>query len=226
MERTPPKRMQSTKKRLTELAKRVAFRYTRYGAPRYPYNLEPIQLATLVMELERLRDTAGTIVEIGVARGMTTRFLCEHLAKSNRQERFAVIDTFTSFTKNDLAHEVMARGKNPAHLKGFEFNDYEAWTRNFAAYPWLTAYQANCADFDYARIAPIKLALLDVDLYLPTRAALEGVFQNLTPGGVILIDDCAPNSVWDGALQAYSEFCAQHGIAPSVIGNKCGVLRK
>jgi SAM-dependent methyltransferase len=219
--------MQLAKKRLKEFAKRVAFRYTSLGAPSYPYNLEPIQLAMLVTELDRLRDVRGTIVEVGVARGMTTRFICEHLAMSKPNDiRMVVIDTFTSFKKDDLAHEVKHRGKSPDELEAFGFNDFEVWKKNFAGFPWLTAYQADCAEFDFRTIAPIKLALLDVDLYLPTRAALRKIYEALAPGGVILIDDVIANSGWDGAHQAYHEFCVEHGLSPQVVGNKCGVLRK
>ena len=65
-----------------DLIKTVAFRHTKLGMPKYPFNIEPVQLATLVFEIDRLRDTVGAIVEIGVARGMTTRFICEHLIRA------------------------------------------------------------------------------------------------------------------------------------------------
>ena len=68
---------------LSDLVKLIAFRYTKFGRPGYPFpNVEPVELATLVFEIDRLKDTAGAIVEIGVARGMTTRFMCEHLVRS------------------------------------------------------------------------------------------------------------------------------------------------
>lgn len=218
--------MQTARKRLEELAKRVVFRHTSIGAPNYPYNLEPIELVTLINEMERLREVSGSIVEIGVARGMTTRFICEHLQRSGRTDRFAVIDTFSSFKPDHLNHEVVHRGKRKEELEGFAFNDFEVWKRNFEQFPWLTAYQADCAEFDYGAIAPIKLALLDVDLYLPTKAALPKIFEVLTPGGTILVDDVAKGSSWDGAHQAYHEFCAEHGIARTLIGNKCGLIGK
>jgi Macrocin-O-methyltransferase (TylF) len=217
----------SSKKRFKEFAKRLAFRYTNLGAPAYPYNLEPIQLATLVFELDRLQDVRGTIVEVGVARGMTTRFLCEHLVKSKAtQDRFAVVDTFSSFKPDHLQYEVTQRGKSRNDMEAFGFNDFEVWKNNFAEFPFVIAYQADCAEFDYSQIAPIKLALLDVDLYLPTKAALGKIYNELAPGGVILVDDVATNSTWDGAYQAYHEFCAENSLTPRRIGNKCGAVTK
>jgi Macrocin-O-methyltransferase (TylF) len=214
------------KSRIREFAKKIAFRYTSLAAPDYPYNLEPIQLATLISELERLRAVDGTILEIGVARGMTTRFLCEHIATSKLDERLAVIDTFASFLPGHLEHEVSHRGKTREDLELFAYNDFEVWKRNFRQFPFLTAFCADCSTFNYSDLAPIKLALLDVDLYLPTRAALEEIYRNLSDSGVILVDDVADNNVWDGAFQAYNEFCSEHGIAPELIGKKGGIIRK
>ncbi len=34
------------------------------------------------------------------------------------------------------------------------------------------------------------------------------------------------NNVYDGAYQAYMEFCQERGIVPMLIGNKCGVIYK
>ena len=67
---------------------------------------------------------------------------------------------------------------------------------------------ADAAKFDYASLGPIAFCLLDVDLYIPTREALPKIYKQLSPGGVMIIDDCKPGGDWDGALQAYQEYCA------------------
>ena len=211
-----------------EAAKSLVFRYTNLGVPKYSYNIEPAQLALLVNELDRLRDTKGNIVEIGVARGLTTRFLCQHIVNEKLENTLALyaVDTFNSFVPAHLDFEVKERGKSLSDLRGFAYNDYDVWRRNFAAYPFVKAIQGDCAALDYTRLAPIKLALLDVDLYLPTKATLPKVFDALVDGGVILVDDVLNSSTYDGAYQAYVEFCAVRGIAPRIIGNKCGVIYK
>jgi hypothetical protein len=43
---------------------------------------------------------------------------------------------------------------------------------------------------------------------------------------VILVDDVLDNCCWDGAYQAYMEFCGELNIKPTIVGNKCGVIRK
>lgn len=213
---------------LKELAKSLAFRYTNLAAPRYHYNLDPIQLTTLINEFERLKDVQGAIVEIGVARGMTTNFLATHIVQSGLEKSltYYALDTFESFLEKDIDYEVNSRSKIRAEFKGFKYNDFEVWKKNFREFPFVKAVKVDCAEFDYAAAAPIKLSLLDVDLYLPTAATLPKLYDATVPGGVILVDDVKKNNRYDGAYQAYVEFCKERGITEEVIGEKCGIIRK
>ena len=97
-------------KPLKELSKQISFKYFKLGAPNYSYNVEPIQLAKLISELIRLDSTEGNILEVGVARGMTTRFICEHLKNTKFEGIYYAIDTFESFTDSDLEYEVSSFG--------------------------------------------------------------------------------------------------------------------
>jgi hypothetical protein len=212
---------------LRDLAKAFIFRHTRFGAPRYPYLVEPMQLATIIYELERIRDLPGAILEIGVARGMTTRFMCEHLIRMGRtSEPLYAIDTFESFKEDHLKFETAVRGKTRDELAAFAYNDFEIWSKNFKQFPFVMPCKADCATFDYSSIGPIKFAFLDVDLYLPTREALNRIYIELCEGGVILVDDVTTGINWDGAHQAYVEFCSKQGIQTNFLGTKCGLIRK
>ncbi len=210
-----------------EFLKKIAFRYLpSLAAPRYPYGLDPAQLAFLVGALTERAETGGCVVEIGVARGMTTRFLAEHMVRQGIRKQYHAIDTFSSFTSDDLAYEVRNRGKTATDLVGFAYNDFEVWRRNFRGFEFIEAHRTDCKDFEFSRIAPISVALLDVDLYLPTSKTLPPLYDALEPGGVILVDDVKRNSSWDGAHQAYMEFCAARDQPPELIGTKGGVLRR
>ncbi len=197
-----------------EFLKTITFRhFPSLSAPRYAYNLEPIQLAFLVNAISERATTGGCIVEIGVARGMTTRFLAEHLIRLGVSKEYHAIDTFSSFTKEDLAYEIGSRGKTSSELEGFSYNDFAVWQRNFKA-------------FDFTAIPPVSVALLDVDLYHPTRETLPRLYDALAPGGVILVDDVKPGSPNDGAYEAYMEFRKSHGLPTEIIGSKGGVIRE
>ena len=211
-----------------EFIKRMSFLYTSSGNPRYEYNVEPIQLATLINEIERLKEQCGNIVEIGVARGMTTRFLAEHLIKEGLHESLQLyaLDTFSSFTSIDLRYEIENRNKLMSDLRGFEYNDFGRWKSNFAAYSFVTAIQTDCSEYNYSAIAPIKITFLDVDLYLPTIKTLPKVYDATVSGGVILVDDVLEDTQYDGAYEAYMQFCEERKICPKIIGNKCGIIYK
>lgn len=214
---------------IKEFAKGLVFKHTSLAAPTYRYNIEPIQLAYLVTEIERLKHIPGNVVEIGVARGLTTRFLAQHI-KNQKLDiaglKLYAVDTFDSFTAQDLDFEVKNRGKSLEDLVAFGYNDFDVWKGNFTEFDFVVPVKSDCSAVDYAKLGPIAVAFLDVDLYLPTKQTLPKLFDALVPGGVILIDDVKNNNVYDGAYQAYMEFCDQNSISPEIIGNKCGAIRK
>ncbi len=47
----------------------------------------------------------------------------------------------------------------------------------------------------------------------------------MSPGGIIIVDDCQPDQMWDGALQAYQEFTRQREIPAEIVLEKLGVVR-
>jgi predicted O-methyltransferase YrrM len=220
--------MSSLLKSLKETTKALVFKHTKFAAPSYRYNIEPIQLTYLINEIEKFKHVKGSVIEIGVARGLTTRFLCEHIRKQQLEHTTTLyaIDTFDSFTQADLDFEVRERGKDMGELTAFGYNDFAVWSKNFTEFPFVVPVKADCAAVDYQALAPIKLAFLDVDLYLPTKNTLPKLFDALVSGGAIVCDDVLNNNVYDGAYQAYMEFCAEYAMQPEIIGNKCGVIRK
>ncbi len=67
-------------------------------------------------------------------------------------------------------------------------------------------------------------ALLDVDLYLPTMAALELIYPRMVEGGTVVVDDVREAGKWDGAYKAFSEFVARTGTQCRLVPPKCGIL--
>ena len=83
---------------LKEYIKKFIFRHTNFAKPTYAYNVEPVQLTELIKSIDALASVKkNTIIEIGVARGMTTRFLAEHISLKNYNLDYFCIDTFSSF---------------------------------------------------------------------------------------------------------------------------------
>ena len=43
---------------------------------------------------------------------------------------------------------------------------------------------------------------------------------------LLIVDDVHDNRNYDGAFQAYMEFCSEKNIKPEIVGNKCGLIKK
>ena len=215
---------------IREMTKSLLFRNTLIGKPAYDYQLEPIQLAEIVFGLEVImegRTSPATIVEIGVARGMTSRFIAEHIRASGHDVRFFCIDTFSSFTDEDLTHEETCRGKSRNDMALFAYNDFTAWKRNFREFEFVTPIQADAGRFDYSKIGPIDFCFLDVDLYRPTLSALDRLWPNMADRSILMVDDVNEHDpLWDGAHEAFMEFARERELPFRLTGKKCGVLWK
>jgi hypothetical protein len=196
------------------------------AAPSYRYGLEPAELAWLVDTLEETKELGGAVIEIGVARGMTTVFIKEALTRMADPRTYICLDTFAGFTDRDVRHEQTLRGKRGVRFPEFSYNDPKVFARNIArlGYTGVRCIASDVAALTEADLGPISVAIIDVDLYLPTSAALTLVWTCLQPGGRVLVDDVKQGTKWDGALQALQEFSAETGTAWSPIGTKGGVF--
>ena len=59
------------------------------------------------------------------------------------------------------------------------------------------------------------------------KKVLPKIYNNLVPGGVIVVDDCSPiQSKYDGAGEAYREFCKEIKHDEDIVLSKLGVIRK
>lgn len=210
---------------MREMLKYIAYRVpgSRFGAPSYDYKLTPGQLAFLTQAID---DTSGgCVMEIGVARGQTSMYLLEHLKTRKDPRELVAVDTFSGFTKESIESE-RARGNHAAEFDAFRYGDQEIYTENLrrAGHTNFRTVAGDAAKVDFARLGPISVLLLDIDLYEPTRKVLDLVWPHMTRPGIIMVDDCRPGE-WVGSLDAYTDFVRAKGIAPCIVGDKGGVIR-
>ena len=201
---------------------------------RHDYFFWPAELAFLCEQIESSVQGGGIALEIGCAHGATTAFLNKHLqwarTYNNLRDgvRYVCLDTFSGFTRDDVLYEKDHRGKSGPHYNAYRINSPE-WFQcmlDVNQIQGVTVEKGDAATFDYRSLGPVGFCLLDVDLYLPTIAALPQIHEQLRPGGLIIVDDCAPGQVYDGALQAYLEFVRTQGMEPEIHHRKFGVIRK
>ena len=201
---------------------------SRVVAPSYRYKLNPAQLCAMIELIEGTRSDNASIAEVGVARGDTSVFLLEHLRTMRDERPLLLFDTFVGFTPESVAVEVSDRGKATSAYGVFRYSDEKRFRRNLlrAGYDNFRVIEGDASRFDWSTIAPIGAVILDIDLYQPTIAALEAIWPHLVPSGGIIVDDCLPDTPWDGALQAYEEFIAAHGLPFERVGQKGASVRK
>ena len=213
-----------------ELMSRGYFRDLWY--PQYQFLYSPRQLCFLVECINRTSNVDGAIVEIGCLHGLTTTFLYEYMIDSGISKKYMCIDTFCGFTQGDILFEQNVRGKkHPYKVKLFTNNKIE-WFKDSLRRRNITdieIIEGDICALDAARL-PKKVAfcLLDVDLYRPVKLGLEKVYPLLSPGGIIVVDDCwtTPSSIgeeYDGVMQAYREFTAEHLLPENFVETKFGI---
>lgn len=169
------------------------------------------------------------MAEIGCASGSTTVFLNKYMDSQKIEKTYYAVDTFSGFVSRDIDFEVSNRGKSPGMFNSFRVNR-KKWfdgTMRQNNVNRVKSIEANVNVFDLTTLGPISFALLDVDLYLPMKKGLKELYKILTPGGMIIVDDCSPHDVrWDGSDQAYKEFMKEINQPPQVMHGKLGVIKK
>ena len=197
--------------------------------PYYRFGVEPAQLACLLGLIDANNSTGGGVVcEVGVNRGYTSMFLLEHMRSTANPNTVVLVDTFNGFTEDAIIHEVRHRGKNKSDIDRFKGASPRLFSKHLRqlGYDNFKVIAGNGEEVDWAEVGPIAVALIDVDLYLPTKRTLDRIWPQIIPGGACMVDDCKRGTQWDGALQAYAEFIAEHNMPFIQVGTKGGLLRK
>jgi SAM-dependent methyltransferase len=194
----------------------------------YNYMFSPSQLIFLTQCLAETRHVPGCCVEVGCAQGRTTAFLRKFMDESGIEKDYYALDTFSGFVPEHVDYEVDRRRKDRDINQVFVTNKRKWFDHSLeiSGVRAVNSIECDAAKFDFDRLGPIAFALLDVDLYLPMIDILPKLYRNLSAGGIILVDDCMPHELWDGALAAYEEFVAHSGIERNILLEKIGVIRK
>jgi hypothetical protein len=169
----------------------------------------------------------GCFVEAGCASGATTVFLNKFMDAENMERDYFAIDTFSGFVRDHLEHEIKDRAKQES-LRGHFTENKKSWfdrSMRLHGVERVKSIQSDVTELDFSALSPIAFCLIDVDLYKPIHNILPKVYAAMAPGGVIIVDDCAPNTPWDGALQAYEEFVRSKGLPMQISAGKLGIIR-
>ena len=201
--------------------------FWRYFLPIMKFDMTFAQLNFMLETISEITSD-GIIFEVGVGGGSTSVVLNNSNMLTENPRPFYALDTFYGFVEEDIKFENEKRGKNDNYLY-YRSNSKEWYTKTLFAHGVKNAhiFQCDAKLFDYDAIPGIAFCLLDIDLYSPTKDVLPKIYNNLVPGGVIVVDDCsALVTIYDGAGHAYREFCKEINHNEELVFEKLGVIRK
>jgi O-methyltransferase len=147
---------------------------------------------TLIWAARQALTVPGDFVECGVFEGDMSWVVTEMVDLAAAKRRFHLFDTFAGFS---------AKYSSPSDISNqpgfFEFTDseykrpeiYEHVLQRFATKPYVVIRKGVVPDS--LADAPEVIAYLHLDMNSPgpERAALEILYERLSPGGVIVFDD-------------------------------------
>lgn len=203
-------------------------RFARWFCITYDFQYMPPNLCLLAQLLKEAIKVQGTILEVGCFRGATTVWLCKYLETVEEDRRYFALDTFSGFVEEHATYEEEKRKKSSRAILGNFSKNSQAWfdkTMEVNNIKNVTSIKADASVYDYSKLGPIAFALIDVDLYVPVRDALNKIFPLMSPGGVIAVDDCKEDSLFDGAREAYLQFVDAKGLPRVIENSKIGIIR-
>jgi len=184
--------------------------------PQPPVALQPERLRVYLNVLHERVGLDGDVVEVGCWLGGTAAIASRFLRRSGFKGKYVCIDTFDGFVAEQFEYDRVNFGVPESDRDIFDGNRESVLTRLL---PLWGASEVELVRADIATIEPsriptrISACLMDVDLAIPIAEGLKRVWPNLTPGGIIVVDDCPPETSWAGAKVGYQRFVQSVGLA-------------
>jgi O-methyltransferase len=164
-------------------------------------------------------DIPGAVVECGVWRGGSMQTVAYTLLEAGESERdLHLFDTFEGMPENpsDIDRRTFAGGETAAELLAVSDRSAKIWAyapfedvhaaMDETGYPTERIhYHRGLVEETVPGEAPERISILrlDTDWYESTRHELEHLYDRLSPGGVLIIDDYGG---WAGSRKATDEF--------------------
>lgn len=167
------------------------------------------QLYSAVRYIET-QKIVGDVVECGTARGGSACLMGLTMKKLQATRQLWVFDTFEGIpapTNEDPDFEIAK------HYTGKFRGNFDEVKQLFQSHDILPQCQLIKGRFQETLpgcdISTIALLHIDGDWYESVRTCLDQLYDRVTPGGVIQIDDYGH---WEGARKAVDEFMNKHSI--------------
>ncbi len=193
----------------------------------WPVYVRRIQMVRFLAHWElykQVADLPGSILEMGVSRGVSLfsfyKFLeITHPADTGRRaygiDSFEGLTDFTASDGSETAGAAMADRQHGGWSAGAVEGELFALAELFNADNILARERIKLVKGRVQQALPklmeetpglrFSLVHFDMDLYEPTRFALEHVWDAVVPGGLLVFDEYAVQP-WEGETRAVDEF--------------------
>lgn len=159
----------------------------------------------LISSAASVRGVAGDTADIGVRFGTSSFFILRGFDDPARPHH--LFDSFEGLS--EPAPEDSGGGRQTPWKKGQLLAEEEVTRKNLRMYADRCRFYKGWVPTRFPEVADRRFAFvhIDVDLYEPTRDALEFFYPRMNPGGVIVCDDYG-SAKCVGARKAMDEFIA------------------
>ncbi len=165
---------------------------------------------SMISLLESVLCLPGDVIECGVFRGMSLRQIGMTLSEKARDKQLFGLDSFEGFPQDKVRWRDMGFMRFPSLVrKKFKMcNDTPARLENFFDCFGIKGttvkgfFQDTLPQFKNHKFCFIHL---DCDIYESYRECLNGLYDCLVPGGIVVFDDYR-STKWPGAERAVNEF--------------------
>jgi len=171
-----------------------------------------------------LRNVPGAFVECGVAQGGCAALIAQVAAAEGAGRACWFFDSFEGLpdpTELDYAEgktgrhvRPLVRGSCLGTIEQVSWLLFDHFHLSRERITLVKGWFQDTLPVTKAQIGPIALLRVDGDWYESTRCCLDQLYDQISPGGQIIIDDYCSCF---GARKATDEFIATHGIATRLV---------
>jgi O-methyltransferase len=142
-----------------------------------------LRLNTLTWAADHALGVAGDFVECGVWRGFCSAVIADYVDFASVSKTFYLYDTFAG-----IPPEMDSEGHDSPLFR--EAGLYESVVQRFARYPNVRIVKGPVPD-SFAQAVPRQVAFLHLDMNSSKSeiAALDVLFERISPGGIVVFDD-------------------------------------
>lgn len=168
------------------------------------------RLHTLAWAASHALHVEGDFVECGVFKGFSSAVICKYLNFATLPKQFYLYDTFSGLAEETSTAK--ERESRNLYYKSFDSDLlFQQVQSAFSAYPNVQVIR-GVVPHSFEKAIPEKIAYLHIDMN-STKAeilALEALFDKISPGGMLILDDFGWLAHQDQAL-AEIQFMNERG---------------